>query len=254
MRFGKVVIPARMESERLPNKMMIDVLGHPIIEHVWRRACLALPNQEVVVATDSKVIESHMKSIGAQVYFSKIPHSNGTSRVSEFVRESSLDFAVILQGDEILIRPELVKALFDKMSHGNSQFINVVSPLNDPNDLFDLDIVKCWIDEAGNIRFIFRSNPLRNPSVGYQFLRVINGLFAVSKDVLISIPESNNGLAASESIEQLGIIGRGNTAMAFEVNSYLPSVNTPKELEISKLILESDPEQSSIQKTIFRPN
>jgi 3-deoxy-manno-octulosonate cytidylyltransferase (CMP-KDO synthetase) len=47
-----VVIPARMQSTRLPNKPMADIHGVPMIVHVWRRA-MAAETGRVVVATDT---------------------------------------------------------------------------------------------------------------------------------------------------------------------------------------------------------
>ena len=52
-----IVIPARLDSERLPGKVLKDFLGMPMIEHVWRRAQLTNPLLETVIATDSSEIK-----------------------------------------------------------------------------------------------------------------------------------------------------------------------------------------------------
>jgi len=251
MRFGKVVIPARMESERLPNKMMIEIMGRPMIEHVWRRACLVLPREDVVVATDSEKIASHMKSIGAIVYMSEFEHNNGSSRVSEYVNRFSLDFAVVLQGDEVLIRPGIIKSLYAEMLEGSADVINVTSPLTHVDELVQTDIVKCWVDSTNRIRFIFRGNPLRNPTDGYSSFKIINGLFAVSKGSLALISKTSAGLKNSESIEQMGALEEGKELFAFNVDSYMPSVNTYEELQKVISILQNDNEQKSILQSTF---
>ena len=248
MKTGKVVIPARMESERLPRKMMIDILGRPMIEHVWRRARLVLSNEDVVIATDSDQIASHMQSIGAQVHKSKKDHLTGSSRVSEYVNETKLDFAIILQGDEVLIRPSVIEDLFDAMSRSSASFINTVSPLQEAVDLEEQDIVKCWVDSTNRIRFVFRGNPLRSPDSGFGFLNIINGLFGISGDALRIISQDFQGIAKSESIEQLAALDRGIDIFAHQVSSYYPSVNTYQELQDAIGILESDGEQKLILK------
>jgi len=246
MRIGKVVIPCRLESERLPKKMMIDVFGKPMIEHVWRRACLAVEAKDVVIVTDSELIASHMTSLGAEVYMSQLQHDNGTSRVSEYIAKTSFDFALILQGDEILIKPELISDMFQRMSYESVDMINAVSPLKCMEDLFKTDVVKCWIDCNNRISFIFRNNPLRDPSRGYRYLRVINGLFALSRNILEVQVEIKHGIANSESIEQMGILDRGIQVLAHEVKTYLPSVNTQEELEQAVKLLTTSREQKKI--------
>lgn len=251
MRLGKVVIPARMDSERLPKKMMIEIMGHPMIEHVWRRARLVLPNQDIVITTDSAAIASHMESMGAQVYLSEYKHNNGSSRVFEYVDKFSLDFAVILQGDEILIRPETILALYNEMLKGDSDFVNVVSPVNQIEDLSRLDVVKCWIDSSNRIRFMFRGNPLRNPIESYGFIKVINGLFAISRQALANSKSISTGIAATESIEQLWFLDMGIELRAHLVESYMPSVNTQDELEKAIEIMALAKDQQQIVGELF---
>lgn len=254
MRIGKVVIPCRLESERLPKKMMIDVFGKPMIEHVWRRACLAVEMQDVVVVTDSELIASHMTSLGAEVYVSQLRHDNGTSRVSEYMAKTSFDFALILQGDEILIKPKLVKDLFLKMSRESVDMINAVSPLDNVEDLSKTDIVKCWINRENSIGFIFRNNPLRDSARSYQYLRVINGLFAVSRNALVVKEKITHGIANSESIEQLGMLDQGIQIFAHEVDTYAPSVNTQEELDAAIALLSDNEDQRMILKSILEQN
>ena len=52
MKIG-IIIPARLDSERLPGKVLKDFLGMPMIEHVWRRAQLTNPILETIIATDN---------------------------------------------------------------------------------------------------------------------------------------------------------------------------------------------------------
>ena len=221
-----------------------------MIEHVWRRAILALGNDGVIVATDSDEIALHMKSVGAHVFISKSQHNNGTSRVSEYFQNSSFDFVVILQGDEVLIRPEIIRDIFDKMAQSEEDFINTISPINKINDLFENSIVKCWVDSTNNVRFIFRGNPLQYPAKGYSDLRIINGLFAISKKVLLSTKKESVRLSQSESIEQLAVLDCGINIKANEVEIYFPSVNTQQELLQAVELLQNNPIQISIQNRI----
>ena len=53
-----VVIPARLESTRLPKKLLIDIEGKSIIERTYTQASKALKDKnKIVIATDSQTIK-----------------------------------------------------------------------------------------------------------------------------------------------------------------------------------------------------
>ena len=61
-----IVIPARMASERLPGKPLLDVLGLPMIEHVRRRVIKSNLFDEVYVATCDQVIIDEVEKFGGK--------------------------------------------------------------------------------------------------------------------------------------------------------------------------------------------
>ena len=81
----KVVIPCHLDSVRLEQKVLIDIQGLPMVEHVRRRALLSRKVNNVYVATGDDQIKNIIKSYGGQVLFTKNNHINGTSRVSEAI-------------------------------------------------------------------------------------------------------------------------------------------------------------------------
>ena len=91
MKIG-IVIPARLNSERLPNKVLKSFLGKPMIEHIWKRANLVKPKTEIVIATDSFEIKLQCESFGAKVIMTSNNHSNGLSRVGEVAIILNWDF------------------------------------------------------------------------------------------------------------------------------------------------------------------
>ena len=110
-----IVIPARLESERLPRKVLKIFSGIPMIEHVWRRAQLANPVIETVIATDSEEIKKICENFGAKCYLTSKNHPNGLSRISEISSQLNWDFYIVLQADEILIDPEYLSNLYKKI-------------------------------------------------------------------------------------------------------------------------------------------
>ena len=77
-----VVIPARLNSARFPNKILLDLKGLPMIEHVRRRVLLAKNVNEVYIATCDEKIKSVLEDFGANVIMTSDKHRNGTTRVA----------------------------------------------------------------------------------------------------------------------------------------------------------------------------
>jgi len=76
-----IVIPARMASQRLPGKPLLNIAGRPLIEHVYRRACCASV-QKVIIATDDKQIFAVARGFGANVIMTSPTHQSGSDRIA----------------------------------------------------------------------------------------------------------------------------------------------------------------------------
>lgn len=115
----RVVIPARLNSTRLPGKVLLPILGKPIIQHVWERASES-GAQQVVVATDDAQVADVAESFGAQVCMTASKHESGTDRIQEAVRQlgwNDADIVVNLQGDEPAMPPRLVEQVAENLAH-----------------------------------------------------------------------------------------------------------------------------------------
>src|SRR5690348_17070678 len=99
------VIPARYRSSRFPGKPLADILGKPMVQHVWERARAADCLDEVLVATDDERIRDAVRGFGAHVVMTGRDHRSGTDRVAEAVRDIAADVVVNIQGDEPMIDP-----------------------------------------------------------------------------------------------------------------------------------------------------
>ena len=103
-----VVIPARYSSTRFPGKPLAPLKGIPMIEHVYRNASNSRLADEVVVATDSEVILEKVLSFGGKAVMTSPDHVSGTDRIAEVARGLHYDIIVNVQGDEPLIRAEMI--------------------------------------------------------------------------------------------------------------------------------------------------
>ena len=99
------MIPARLESTRLPGKALKDICGLPAIVHTYKRCLLAKKLNQVFVVTDSPEIRAAVSLHGGKVIMTG-PHQNGSERIAEAITQVDCDIIVNVQGDEVLVNPD----------------------------------------------------------------------------------------------------------------------------------------------------
>ena len=100
------MIPARLASTRLPEKLIRDLGGKPVIVRTYEAVVNSGLFDAVYVVTDSKKIETLLKAIGAEVHFSATAHATGSDRLAEAARSIEADIIINVQGDEPFVKKE----------------------------------------------------------------------------------------------------------------------------------------------------
>lgn len=232
-----------MDSLRFPGKVLWKFHNMPMIEHVYRRACMALSPKDIYITSGDVDILSHMESIGANVIKSNRFHGDGTSRAAEAAESLNYEYVIVLQADEILIDPEHLSQLVKSIINSSGiEFWNLVTYLNTEEELLDPNIVKCACDNNENILFIFRSNPF--VSLNYKIFSKIMGTIAFERTSLLKISSSPEApLQIENSTEQLKILENGYRIKAIHVNNGYPSINSRKDIESINMYIENDTRQ-----------
>ena len=105
------VVPARMASTRFPGKPLALIRGRPMVEHVFRRAWMSKTMNEVVVATCDGAIRRAVEGLGGTVIMTADTHTRATDRIAEAARRLQADVVVNIQGDERMLRPDMLDLL-----------------------------------------------------------------------------------------------------------------------------------------------
>ena len=156
-----VIIPARIQSERLPEKPLRLISNKPMINWTFE-AGLKTSADIVQVATDSKKIYDLFSKDNAVMTSSS--HLSGTDRVYEAVSKIGLndhDVIINVQGDEPFINPEDINNLFDLVSKEKITLATLYSDLNSLDELEDLNKVKILVKDGIAINF-FRETSLKD--------------------------------------------------------------------------------------------
>lgn len=142
----RVVIPSRFASSRLPGKPLVDIGGLPMVARVHRAVEDALPQAEVVVATDDERVLRVARSHGADAVMTDPGLASGTDRAAEVarVRGWKLDDLVInVQGDEPLIPKDLLVRFSAFLGETDGLTIGTVScPVSSHDELRNPNVVK----------------------------------------------------------------------------------------------------------------
>ena len=99
------VIPARLGSTRLPEKMLLAETGRPLVVHVLERVKQARRLAEVIVATDDPRIQRAVEAAGGVARITRADHTTGSDRVGELLPSIQADVIVNVQGDEPEVDP-----------------------------------------------------------------------------------------------------------------------------------------------------
>ena len=154
-----VIIPARYASSRLPRKPLADIVGKPMIQHVWEKAQQAGANR-VIIATDHEEIEKVAKAFGAEVCMTSTEHNSGTERLSEVIEKMAIaddEVIVNVQGDEPLIPPVIIQQVAQNLAENQVNMATLAVKLETKEELFNPNCVKVVTDQKGMALYFSRA-------------------------------------------------------------------------------------------------
>lgn len=158
----KIVIPSRFGSSRLPGKPMLDIVGKPMIWHVYQRALETnIGAENIVIATDHDEIFKAATDFGAQVVMTREDHESGTDRlaeVAEIMGWADDVLVVNLQGDEPLIKPSLIEFTAQVLHQAPlAGMATLACKLHSQAEINDPNCVKLVSDRFGKAMYFSRA-------------------------------------------------------------------------------------------------
>ncbi len=155
-----IVIPARYASTRLPRKLLLDLDGKPVLQHVWERARQSAATR-VTIAADHPEIAAACRGFGAEVVMTRQDHQSGTDRLQEAAQllEMAEDAILVnVQGDEPLIPPAVINQVADNLANNPAAAIATLSePIVEREVLDDPDAVKVVTSASGRALYFSRA-------------------------------------------------------------------------------------------------
>ena len=228
------VIPARFHSTRLPGKILADIAGKPMIEHVYRRAAAASRVHAVLVATDDERIAQAVRSFGGAALMTRADHASGTDRIAEVVGQLPCRAVVNVQGDEPLIEPDTIDAAIAPILADTSVEMSTLSrPFQSLEEFKSPHVVKVVTDLQGNALYFSRSPIPHSRTDGLPAAaRAHVGLYVYRRETLLKLAAAPAvPLELEESLEQLRALAHGIRIRVVDTRHVAAGVDTPEDLE-----------------------
>ena len=161
------IIPARFASTRFPGKLVASLAGRPLIHHVVEGVRQVRGIDATVVATDDERIADAARAAGADVVVSDEDFGSGTNRVAHAARDLPAGVVVNVQGDELILDPHGFAAALDSFRAGGAELGTLCTPLIEPRDLWNPNVVKVVVDARGTALYFSRA-PVPFPRAQWQ--------------------------------------------------------------------------------------
>ncbi|HVM62601.1 MAG TPA: 3-deoxy-manno-octulosonate cytidylyltransferase [Verrucomicrobiae bacterium] len=246
------VIPARFGAQRFPGKPLAMIAGKPLVQRVYEQAVKAQRLDKVIVATeDTRILES-VEAFGGDAMLTSPTCATGTDRVAEIARTYDCELVVNIQGDEPLLRPEMIDQLVDGMRSDPSCVMGTLArKLESPANLDNPNVVKVALAQNGTALYFSRS---RVPFVrdakstdAREWLKLAKfykhlGIYAFGREFLlkfVQLPQTE--LERTEKLEQLRALENGFPIRVWITPHDSIGVDRPEDIELVEEILKSQP-------------
>ena len=236
------VIPTRLGSTRIPEKILHNIHGKTLIEWTYKRSKQARLLDDLVVATDSDRIAEVVKSFGAEAIMTSVKHQTGTDRAYEAAKKYkkfSPDVVAVIWGDEPLYPASIIDACIKKLlSDRELVAVAAADNITDPAMLGTDSVVKVVTDKDDRAIYISRALiPHWYKGDAPKYYHII-GAMVMRMDFLKKyVSMKQTPLEQIEGVEQLRIIENGYKLGIIKSNSGNLGVNTPIELQEVKRII-----------------
>ncbi|HTS67755.1 MAG TPA: 3-deoxy-manno-octulosonate cytidylyltransferase [Terriglobia bacterium] len=226
------VIPARLESTRLPGKPLREICGRPMIAWVYENARQAACLDHLLVATDSPEVEAYCRKHGIPSMMTSRDHKSGTDRLAEVMAHERASIYVNIQGDEPMITSDHLECLLRPFAAAPETQVSTLKVAIDAETALDPNVVKVVTDLTGRALYFSRARiPFERDSQGQAQYYKHQGLYAYRAIALeLFCRLSPSPLEKLEKLEQLRFLENGIEIAVEETPHDTIGVDTEEDL------------------------
>ena len=237
-----IIIPARLNSSRLKNKLLLVAKNKPVIQWVYEAAIKAKLASIVIVACDSEEIFNAVKKFGGNVEMTSSNHKSGSDRIAEVVkRHPEIEYILNLQGDEPQMSPDVIDSLIAALHNSTADISTLLRKITDKEQIENPNCVKCVFNKD-NYALYFSRYPVpypRNAESAEYYGHI--GMYAYRRESLLKMTSLPMAMVEkTESLEQLRALYNGMSIKTIITNLNPVGIDTIQDFEKFKNIVEGN--------------
>ena len=242
------IIPARLQSVRFPKKILADLHGKPIIQHVWEKAIQAKSLSKVIIAVDDDSVFNICTAFGAECIMTNPMLESGTDRIYQAYASlgMSSDYIVNIQGDEPFIQPAIIDEIVNSMQVIQCDICTPIVHIINQEELNNSSIVKVVVDADYNALYFSRatipfirdipSNEWISHAKYYKHV----GIYCYTAKALEQLVHLPIGILEQvEKLEQLRMLENHYTIHCCVIDEQIGfGIDNPVDLEKARLLIQ----------------
>ncbi len=243
------IIPARMASTRFPNKPMAKIAGIPMIGHVYLRCAMSELLDDLYVATCDKEIYDYIISVGGKAVMTADTHERASDRCAEALQKieketgRKADIMAMIQGDEPMIRPQMIDEAIQPLLEENDYVIsNLMTEIKTKEEQANPNRVKVVVDRD-NCAMYYSREPIPSWKKGATSVPMLNqtGIILFRRDFLFKYMEmEQTPLEKVESVDMLRVLENGYKIKMVLTEDTTVGVDTPEDLDMASEAMKKD--------------
>ena len=235
----KLIIPARLKSSRLPNKLLKKIGTKTVLERVVDKCLEKIERKKLVVATPDKKIIELCKKINIDTFLSSDNCLTGTDRVAEYSIKNKYKYYINVQGDEIFLNLKTIEKVILEIKKGNYEIINCYNKINKKEDFYSSSVPKVVFNKNEELLYMSRapipSNKLQKFKYGNRQVCVYG--FSRNALLLFKKYKKKTPLEKNEDIEILRFLEINKKIKMISTTGSEISIDTLKDYKLAKKII-----------------
>lgn len=234
------IIPARYNSTRFQGKPLADICGKPMIWWVYNQVLKSTKINEVWVATDDERIADVCKQYDMKYVMTSENCPTCTTRIYEASTKIDADLYMHVNGDEPLIDPALLESIIPDENYNKDFYVsNLMTKMSKPSEVVDFTNIKIVVDSNNNCLFMSRSPiPYPKGALDFDYYKHV-GVMIYTKSALEFYANTPRGkMERVEDVDYIRFLENDKKLKMVEVDAHTLSVDTPKDLEVVKKLVQ----------------
>lgn len=222
-----VVVPARLDSSRLAQKLLLSETGQPLLKHTLENLQALRQKADLWLVTDSELLANCADGLVEGVHLSSREFQSGTERIVEMLPKVSTDWVLNVQGDEPEVNVVELESFMEKVLSSDTTMATIAAPFLQEANFRNPNAVKVIVSQSGKALYFSRQILPYQGTFDTARLYHHLGVYAYQKQLLLRWAELPRGpFEQIEKLEQLRALENDISILVFEVSCSPKGIDT----------------------------